>query len=232
MRLFVLMCMLFFVGCSANPQKQQMDENSDSDSLETYDPLETYNRLAFSLNTRLDRWLIKPAARGYNTVTPSYVKKGVVNFFDNLGEVRNIINTLLQAKYHTAANSSGRLLVNTTVGLLGFIDVASKMNLDNCEDFHFGDTLASWGVSQGPYVVLPLFGPSTLRDGLALPMDFVMHPVTYVELQSTENSLWGLDLISTRNSFLTLEKDYPVYDYEFRREMYVRRVKNINEKCR
>lgn len=232
MRLLALVCMLFFVGCSANPQKQKMEERSDSDLLETYDPLETYNRVAFSLNTRLDLWVIKPVSKGYNAVTPSFLKKGVTNFFDNLGEVKNTINALLQGKYQSAANSSGRLLANTTVGLLGFIDVASQMDLENCEDFHFGDTLASWGVSQGPYMVLPLFGPSTLRDGLALPMDFVMHPVTYVESQTAENSLWGLDVVSTRNNYLALEKDYPVYDYEFRREIHGRRLKYINEKCR
>ncbi|MEE3215266.1 MAG: VacJ family lipoprotein, partial [Pseudomonadota bacterium] len=132
------------------------------------DPWEGFNRRVFAFNDVLDRYALKPAAQGYRYITPDPLERGVSNFFDNLGEVRTVLNSLLQGKPANAGNSSMRFLMNTTFGLGGLLDPASHAGFTaDTEDF--GQTLAAWGVGEGPYVVLPFLGPSTVRDTAALP---------------------------------------------------------------
>ena len=141
------------------------------------DPLESYNRAMFSFNETMDKVLVKPVAKGYNWIMPNFVNTGITNFFNNLDDVVVFFNSLLQLKIHDAALTSARIVWNTTLGLLGFIDVATHMELPK-QNEDFGQTLAYWGVASGPYFVLPFLGPSTVRDGLSLPVDwFLFDPV-------------------------------------------------------
>lgn len=204
------------------------------------DPLEGFNRAMYSFNDGVDRYVLKPVAKGYNAVTPAPVQKGVSNFFSNLDDVVVIVNDLLQFKFKRAAKDTGRLLVNSTLGLFGLIDWASDMGLEkNNEDF--GQTLGYWGVPEGPYLVLPFLGPSTVRDtgGLYVDTDY-LDPI-YNELHegwpppSRENTdaVWGMTIlktVDTRAKLLKAEKimDQAALDpYIFLREAYLQRRKNL-----
>ena len=137
------------------------------------DPLERYNRAMFSFNETMDKAILKPVAKGYDWIMPGTLSKGVTNFFSNLDDIVVFANSLLQLKFHEAVQTSARLVWNTTIGLLGFIDVATHMDLPKLNE-DFGQTLAFWGVDSGPYFVLPFLGPSTVRDGLSVPVDWVL----------------------------------------------------------
>ncbi len=137
------------------------------------DPLESYNRAMFSFNETMDRAIVKPVAKGYNWIMPGSLNTAVTNFFSNLDDVVVFFNSLLQLKFHEAVSTSARIVWNTTIGLLGFIDVATHMDLPKYNE-DFGQTLAFWGVDSGPYFVLPFLGPSTVRDGLSLPVDWIL----------------------------------------------------------
>lgn len=137
------------------------------------DPLESYNRAMFSFNETMDKAVLKPVAKGYNWIMPDFASTGVTNFFNNLDDIVVFFNSLLQLKFHEAVSTSARLVWNTTIGLLGFIDVATHMELPKLNE-DFGQTLAFWGVDSGPYFVLPFLGPSTVRDGLSVPVDWVL----------------------------------------------------------
>ncbi len=141
------------------------------------DPLERYNRAMFSFNETMDKAIVKPVAKGYNWIMPNALNTGVTNFFSNVDDVVVFFNSLLQLKFQEAVSTSARIVWNTTVGLLGFIDVATHMDLPKYNE-DFGQTLAFWGVDSGPYFVLPFLGPSTVRDGLSVPVDwFLFDPV-------------------------------------------------------
>jgi phospholipid-binding lipoprotein MlaA len=137
------------------------------------DPLERYNRAMFAFNETMDRAIVKPVAKGYNWIMPDFLNTGVTNFFSNLDDIVVFGNSLLQLKIKQAVETSARIVWNTTIGLLGFIDVASHMELPK-QNEDFGQTLAFWGVDSGPYFVLPFLGPSTVRDGLAVPVDWIL----------------------------------------------------------
>ena len=141
------------------------------------DPLERYNRAMFSFNETMDRAILKPVAKGYDWLLPGILSTAVTNFFSNLDDIVVFANSLLQLKIQKAGETSARLVWNTTFGLLGLIDVASHMDLPK-QNEDFGQTLATWGVDSGPYFVLPFLGPSTVRDGLAVPVDwFLFDPI-------------------------------------------------------
>jgi phospholipid-binding lipoprotein MlaA len=137
------------------------------------DPLERYNRAMFAFNETLDKAIVKPVAKGYNWIMPDFLNTGVTNFFSNIDDVVVFFNSLLQLKFQEAVSTSARIVWNTTIGLLGFIDVATHMDLPKYNE-DFGQTLAFWGVDSGPYFVLPFLGPSTVRDGLSVPVDWVL----------------------------------------------------------
>jgi len=137
------------------------------------DPLERYNRAMFSFNETMDKAILKPVAKGYNWIMPDILSTAVTNFFNNLDDIVVFANSLLQLKIQKAGETSARIVWNTTFGLLGLIDVASHMDLPKQHE-DFGQTLAFWGVGSGPYFVLPFLGPSTVRDGLSVPVDWVL----------------------------------------------------------
>ena len=137
------------------------------------DPLERYNRAMFSFNETMDRAVLKPVAKGYNWIMPNFLSTGVTNFFSNLDDIVVFANSLLQLKFQKAGETSARLVLNTTFGLFGLLDLGPRMDLPK-QNEDFGQTLAFWGVDSGPYFVLPFLGPSTVRDGLAVPVDWIL----------------------------------------------------------
>ncbi|HTO20224.1 MAG TPA: VacJ family lipoprotein [Pseudomonas sp.] len=184
------------------------------------DPWEGFNRSMFAFNDTLDTYALKPLAQGYRTVTPDFVETGIGNFFNNVGEVRNLTNNLLQGKLHAAGVDTARLLFNSTFGLLGFFDVASKMGLQR-NDEDFGQTLGAWGLGSGPYLVLPFLGPSTVRDGFARIPDSYNGMYTHIDDVRTRNQLLGLDVLNARASFLDAERLIQGDKYTFLRNVYL-----------
>lgn len=191
---------------------------------ENPDPWEGFNRSVYRFNDFFDRYLLKPVAEGYVRVTPQPVRTGIGNFFSNLGEVTTVINDLLQGKFKQAGLDSTRFLVNTTVGLVGFIDVGSRIGLErNNEDF--GQTLGYWGVESGPYLMLPFLGPSTVRDAAGLvPEYYYASPLELaVEEHRVRYGLYGVDAVDTRARLLDAEKMVAGDRYTFIREAYLQR---------
>ncbi len=187
-----------------------------------HDPFESFNRRMFAFNDAADRWVLKPVARGYRWVTPQFLEDGIGNIFSNVSEVSNIFNNLLQGKVRDSGRDTSRLLINSTVGLLGFFDVASRWGLPPSNE-DFGQTLGAWGVSSGPYLVLPLLGPRTLRDGLAMPVDGLTDPVVYIDDVSVRNSLIVLRVVDGRARLLSAEDMIRGDRYSFMRDAYLQR---------
>lgn len=184
------------------------------------DPWEGVNRAIFRFNDSLDTYAFKPLAQGYQKVTPQFLEDGVHNIFGNIGDVGNLANNLLQGKLHDAGVDTGRLIFNSTFGLLGFFDVAQEMGLaKNNEDF--GQTLGAWGVGSGPYLVLPLLGPSTVRDASAKIPDSYLTPYPHIDHVPTRNITRGVNVIDTRASLLSAERLVSGDKYIFIRNAYL-----------
>lgn len=172
----------------------------------TQDPWEATNRKVFAFNEALDNAILKPVAKGYRSVVPKIGRTAISNVFSNLSEIPTFLNALLQAKPEKAANALGRFVFNSTIGLGGTMDVMSSFGLEQQPE-DFGQSLAHWGVESGPYVVLPLLGPSTVRDGAArLTVDQATDPVVQLNPQSHRNAVTGLNLVQTREGFLDAER--------------------------
>jgi phospholipid-binding lipoprotein MlaA len=193
------------------------DEGRDND------PLEAFNRAIFSFNDTADRWLLKPVARGYRAVTPNPIEHGVGRMFNNLGEVLNVVNDVMQGKFRQAGNDSGRFLVNSTVGLAGFFDVAQHWGMPKSDGEDFGQTFGVWGIGQGSYLVLPFLGPSTFRDAPGRALDSFLNPVSFVDHVPTRNELYGANVLSVRAELLEAEKLITGDKYSFVRDVYLQR---------
>lgn len=187
------------------------------------DPWEGYNRAMFTFNDTVDRYTLKPLAKGYRFITPKFVRKGVSNIFSNIREVPTILNGILQGKPGQATRDTGRLLINSTIGLAGIFDVAQHMGLKPGDGEDFGQTLAVWGIKQGPYVVLPFLGPSTLRDSVSLPADWYSDPRAYIDHVRTKNATVAVGLLDTRTNLLDIEKHITGDAYTFVRDAYLQR---------
>lgn len=193
------------------------------------DPLESYNRAMYAFNDDFDRALFKPLAEGYDKVTPKPLNRGISNFFSNLDDVVVLFNDLLQLKLKQGLSDLGRISWNSTVGLLGFFDVASHMDLPKHHE-DFGQTLGYWGVNSGPYLVLPLLGPSTVRDGPALLVDWQVDLLAEVESEDTRWGLIGLKAVDTRAGLLQASRvlDSASLDpYSFMRDAYLQRRQSL-----
>jgi len=206
--------MLFAAGCATAPGRTHGE-----------DPWQGVNRGIYKFNDTLDRATLKPVAKGYVKITPRWFRAGVGNFFSNLSYPITIVNQFLQGKPGTGLHDTGRFLVNSTIGIGGLIDVATRMGLQ-ANDEDFGQTLAVWGVGSGPYIMLPLFGPSSLRDAPSKVVDYFLAPLTYID-QPWEAE-WGeraLNLVHTRSELLsldpTLQKTFDPYG--FTRDAWVQR---------
>ena len=186
----------------------------------TEDPWESVNRPIFRFNDAVDTYALKPLAQGYRKVTPQFVETGVHNVFRNLWEVGNLANNLLQGKVHDAGVDTSRFLFNTTLGGLGFFDVATRMGLQRSDE-DFGQTLGVWGVESGPYVVLPLLGPSSLRDAPAKIPDSYLMPYPYIDHVPTRNVVRGVNVVDTRASLLDAERMVSGDKYIFIRNAYL-----------
>jgi phospholipid-binding lipoprotein MlaA len=184
------------------------------------DPWEGVNRGIFRFNDTLDTYALKPLAQGYQAVTPQFLEDGIHNVFGNIGDVTNLANNLLQGKVHDAGVDTTRLIFNTTFGLLGFFDVAKHMGLQKSDE-DFGQTLGAWGVGSGPYVVLPLLGPSTLRDAPARIPDSFLNVYPYIDHVPTRNVTFAVDIVDTRASLLDAEKMISGDKYVFLRNAYL-----------
>ncbi|MBK5540158.1 VacJ family lipoprotein [Pseudomonas sp. TH05] len=184
------------------------------------DPWESINRPIFTFNDKLDTYALKPLAQGYQAITPQFLEDGIHNFFRNIGDVGNLANDLLQVKPRAAGVDTARLLMNTTLGLAGFFDVGTKMGLQR-NDEDFGQTLGYWGMPSGPYVMLPFFGPSTVRDAPAKYVDSYTEPYRYMNDIPARNMTIGLDIIDTRASLLSAEKLINGDKYTFIRNAYL-----------
>ncbi|EUJ11333.1 surface lipoprotein [Methylophilaceae bacterium 11] len=193
------------------------------------DPLEGVNRGIYKFNDVADRGLIKPVATAYKTVTPSPIRKGVSNFFSNIGTLTTVINDLLQFKFAHAFTDAGRFVINTTFGLAGLIDVASMDNIEKRSE-DFGQTLGHWGVGNGAYLVLPFIGPSTVRDAAGLAVDTVTSdPITYthnIGQVRLHNQLRTAQLIDKRTQLLDatdIVDNASIDPYAFLRDAYLQR---------
>lgn len=181
-------------GCASAPGRTGND-----------DRWEGFNRGVYKFNDTVDRATLKPLAKGYKKITPRWIRTGVGNFFANLAYPVTIANQLLQGKPRLGVRDTGRFLVNSTFGIGGLIDVATPMGLE-ANDEDFGQTLAVWGVGSGPYLTLPFFGPSTLRDAPSRAVDYFFGPLTYAEIPwEAEWGLRGLDLVHSRAELLSLD---------------------------
>jgi phospholipid-binding lipoprotein MlaA len=192
------------------------------------DPFEGYNRAMFTFNDKLDKVALKPAASAYQTVTPSFVQTGIGNFFGNLGDVWTAVNNLLQGKGADGMSDVMRVVINSTLGLGGLIDIGTEAGFQKHRE-DFGQTLGKWGVKPGPYIVLPLLGPSTLRDTVALPLDFKGDLWLYTDPVRLRNSGSVVRLIDKRASLLdagNLIEDAALDPYQFVRDGYLQRRKS------
>lgn len=217
--IFTPVVLSLVVGLVMSPMTHAQSEPAPANP----DPWQGFNRAVFSFNDKMDRWLLKPLAKGYTAVMPDPLETGVANIFANVHEVPNVINGVLQGDLKGASYDTGRLLVNSTLGLGGLLDVAKHMNLPADEREDFGQTLAVWGVGQGPYLVLPFLGPSTVRDGLGKPIDWYTDPTNYIDHVPTDNTVKGLSLLNTRAQLFPLEKNLTGDKYIFIRDVYLQR---------
>ncbi len=193
------------------------------------DPFEPVNRAMYSFNDAVDKALIQPLAEGYRAVLPSFVRTGISNFFANINDILIALNNLLQGKIGAAVSDVGRVLVNTTLGVGGLFDVASKFNLEKHNE-DFGQTLGFWGVGDGPYLVLPFLGPSSIRDALGRFVDSKGDPLGFMHDVRWRNSLWGTRTVNQRAELLDTSKilETAALDpYEFLRDGYLQRRRNL-----
>ena len=185
------------------------------------DPLEPLNRPVFAVNDAFDRVALKPIARGYDFVMPAMAQRSVSNFFANLYDVTSALNAVLQWRWEGAVQSSGRVLVNSTFGLVGLFDVASDLGISTYRT-DFGQTLAIWGVPEGPYLMLPLFGPRTVRSGIGTLVDtFTLSVPPQLDNRSLRNSIWSLELVHGRARLLDTDTLMTGDRYLFVRDAYL-----------
>jgi phospholipid-binding lipoprotein MlaA len=232
----LFLCALVLGGCGTTGHRSDetfsdplAGKPSDSASREVDpDPFEGFNRAMYKFNEKVDKYALKPVAKGYRAVLPKPVRKGVSNFFSNLREPIVILNDLLQGKFIQAVSDFSRFFWNTTVGLYGLFDVATHMDMPK-HDEDFGQTLGVWGASEGPYLVLPFFGPSSVRDTGGLVVDYYAYPPnTHDDVSSgTRSKLLLVDTIDTRARLLDatdiLEQAAGQDPYIFVREAYRQR---------
>jgi phospholipid-binding lipoprotein MlaA len=197
-------------------------------SADARDPWEPMNRSIYNFNDAVDTVAIKPVTQAYVNVVPSFVRTGLHNVVSNLGDVWSMANSAMQLKGQHAAESFMRVAVNTVFGLGGVLDIATEMRLERHKE-DFGQTLGYWGVKPGPYVVLPILGPSTLRDGLTFPVDYQGDAARRFSDQATRNSLTAVRVVDTRANLLkTVDtvKEASLDPYSFVRDAYLQKREN------
>ncbi|MCM2287613.1 MAG: VacJ family lipoprotein [Sulfuritalea sp.] len=192
------------------------------------DPIEGFNRAMFAFNEGLDTAILKPVATGYEAMLPSPIRTGVTNFFGNIDDLFIGVNNLLQGKVPEAFSDLGRVVINTTIGLLGVLDVASEAGLEK-HDEDFGQTFGRWGVGNGAYVVVPFFGPRTVRDTVGLVVDVAADPVATHEPARVRDAALLLRVVNDRANLLPADKvveEAALDKYSYMRDAYLQRRRN------
>ncbi len=217
--ILAILCVAFLTGCAT----LDGPENPD-------DPLERYNRAMHEFNDTLDIYLVKPVAKGYQAITPDIVDSGITNIFSNLDDILVMFNNLLQFKFADAIHDSARIVFNSTFGLLGFFDVATDFGLSKHNE-DLGQTLGYWGLESGPYLVLPLLGPSNIRDGISLAVELTELNITTDDMSTAHSiSTTALKVIDQRADLLKASSiiDEAAPDaYAFIRDAWTQRRLNL-----
>jgi len=193
------------------------------------DPIEGFNRAMFAFNEGLDSAIVRPVAVGYEAVLPSPVRTGVTNFFGNIADLLIGVNNLLQGKAPEALSDLGRVVINSTIGILGTFDVASDMGLEKHNE-DFGQTFGRWGVGSGAFVVIPVFGPSTARDTVGLVLDIAADPLTQVRASDGRDVLRVLRAVNARANLLPADKvveEAALDKYSYVRDAFLQRRRNL-----
>ena len=218
LKIGVVAITLLITGCATTQSESHVN-----------DPFEGYNRVMHSFNDTVDKNVLKPVAQGYDFVMPAPASKGVSNFFSNLNEITVIINDVLQFKMMQAFEDTSRFAINSTIGIVGLVDVASDFGFKkNNEDF--GQTIGAWGISPGPYLVLPFLGPRDVRDTVGLVGDFYTAPVTHVQGPDARNPIMATRIIDDRANLLKAEKvlnEAAIDEYAYIRDAYLQRRQNL-----
>lgn len=215
LKLVLLSIVLALTGCATNGDPR--------------DPLEPLNRGVYKFNDAVDEALFKPVAKGYKAVLPNPVRTGVGNFFANIDDALIAVNNLLQFKFGAALSDVGRLLTNTTIGVGGLFDVASGFGLEKHNE-DFGQTLGYWGIGDGPFLMLPLLGPSNVRDTVGLAAYYYLDPVWRLSHTPTRSTLGAIRFVDRRARLLDAEKilDEAALDpYTFLRDAYIQQRRNL-----
>jgi len=212
-KLIMLLLAFTITGCASTATNPQ-------------DPYEGWNRKVYSFNKVLDKTIARPLAVGYKAVTPDFVESGVSNVFSNLEDIPNFLNNLLQGKPGDSVSDLARFLVNSTLGIAGLWDPASSMGLEK-HDEDFGQTLATWGVGDGPYMMLPLIGPSTLRDTFTLPVDSRTNLINQIDHIRTRNQINLIELMDKRAGLFSYEEqlESATDEYAFIRDIWLQNRK-------
>jgi len=191
-------------GCAASPASDSGDGGEPAVRVR-YDPLEPLNRGMYAFNDAIDRVTLKPVARGYKAVVPEFARRGVTNFSKNLLTPRSVVNNFLQGKPAPGFSELGRFIINSTLGLGGLIDIASAQGMA-VHDEDFSQTLAVWGVPDGPYLFLPFLGPNTVLEAVTMPVDLLSDPLAHYDNASVRDKVYVLRAIDVRARLLTAEK--------------------------
>jgi phospholipid-binding lipoprotein MlaA len=231
-----LILLLLLTGCSSINKNKNIEttETHFIDS-EIYDPLEPLNRRIYYFNAVVDRNIILPTTKFYSKITPDFLEKGISNFFSNLNEVPTILNSTLQFKFDKTLVSSERFLVNSTIGFLGFFDVASNsLNLEKHKE-DFGQTLAFYHIPQGPYIILPILGPSTARDTVGTTFEYISKPYTdplqLIDYSQSTPEMLVLSSLNKRNDLnFRYYQSASAFEYDYIRFLYLKTRKFENEK--
>lgn len=204
--------LIVLTGCASQPTITTQDS----------DPLEPVNRVVYKINDVADTFVLRPVAKGYEWLLPSFARTGLNNFFDNLDLPRNIVNAFLQAKFRQGLSDAARMALNSTLGLGGLLDPATAAGLSrNNEDF--GQTLAAWGVPQGPYLIVPILGPRTARHAVGTFVDWQYQPQNLVEASSVRDKVNMLWLVQRRSTLLGIDAEVnrAFDEYSFIRDAYL-----------
>lgn len=213
LRAGLVISLVLLTGCATGPNANPAD------------PLEPFNRGVYRFNDAVDGAVLKPVATAYRDITPSLLRQGVRNFFSNLQDGWSIVNNALQGNGQGTSDSFGRFLLNSTFGLGGIFDLASDLKIERSTK-DFGHTLGYWGVAPGPYLVLPLMGPSTLRDTIALPVDAQGGLTTHMSHVPTRNTVMAVELVDRRESLLKASEmleQVALDPYTFTRDAHLQR---------
>jgi phospholipid-binding lipoprotein MlaA len=233
-KIIILLFLAILSGCASSakttPPKYTLDDVSDKDTehpIDIYDPMEKVNRTTFYFNAKFDKYIHIPLVNAYKFIMPDILEDRVTSFFDNLGEIDTFTNQILQLKIADSGSTLGRFVVNSTFGVLGMFDVASKFNITKYEE-DFGQTLAYYGVTEGPYLIIPVLGPSNLRDATGMAVDTIpfsaIDPFNYDDAPENRLYYYSLNAIDRRKIInYRYHQTGTSFEYEYIRFLYTKK---------